>query len=186
MAVSSGYHREQLRVHSAHSASSREPEDQAPPATQLDRGSRPTPRNLFHVEQFRFIFGISLAMRCQTTTCGDNQGRRACSLDEIRPPDGITGNMVEPDVIRRRFVVTGRVQGVGFRAWTVRRGEALGLNGTVSNQPDGSVEVEVEGPPESVWRLRELLARGPAIARVRSLEEAAPTSGSLAPGMRIR
>jgi len=92
---------------------------------------------------------------------------------------------VEGDVVRRRFVVGGRVQGVGFRAWTVRRAGALDLSGTVRNLPDGSVEVEVEGPADSVWRLRELLARGPSIALVRSLMEVPCTAGDLAAGMRI-
>lgn len=87
--------------------------------------------------------------------------------------------------IRRRFVVAGRVQGVGFRIWTVRRAGALGLRGTVRNCEDGSVEVEVEGEPDSVWRLRELLARGPALAMVRSLREIPCTSGDLKGEMRV-
>lgn len=87
--------------------------------------------------------------------------------------------------VRRRFVVTGRVQGVGFRIWTVRRAGALGLSGTVRNCEDGSVEVEIEGAPESVWRLRELLARGPALAQVRSLREVPCTSGDLTGEMRV-
>lgn len=72
---------------------------------------------------------------------------------------------------RRRFLVSGRVQGVGFRAWTVRRARSLDLRGTVRNRPDGTVEIEVEGEAGAVTRFRELLTRGPELAVVRSVRE---------------
>ncbi|HCG05004.1 MAG TPA: acylphosphatase [Desulfovibrio sp.] len=72
---------------------------------------------------------------------------------------------------RSRFRVTGRVQGVGFRSWTGRTARALGLAGWVRNMPDGSVELEAEGPDERMDALREALWRGPAFARVTSVDE---------------
>ena len=83
--------------------------------------------------------------------------------------------------IRNRFIVSGRVQGVGFRAWTVRRAERLELRGTVRNLADGTVEIEVEGTPPAVRRMRELLSRGPDSARVRLVRDEPPTDGSLPP-----
>ena len=62
----------------------------------------------------------------------------------------------------RRYVVTGLVQGVGFR-WTVRDvARSLGVTGTVRNLPDGSVEITAHGAPEALDRLqRALRARMP-------------------------
>ena len=75
--------------------------------------------------------------------------------------------------------VAGRVQGVGFRAWTVRQARALHVRGTVRNRPDGRVEVDAEGAEDALDRLRELLGRGPAIARVTEVRELAPGNGPL-------
>ena len=54
----------------------------------------------------------------------------------------------------------GEVQGVGFRYWTLRRAQALGLVGEVRNQPDGSVTVLAEGPRPALDGLLEWL-QGP-------------------------
>jgi len=75
---------------------------------------------------------------------------------------------------RRRVLVVGRVQGVGFRAWTARRATQLGLRGRVRNVRDGSVEIEVTGDRPSVDRLIELVRRGPSSAHVREMIECAP------------
>lgn len=64
----------------------------------------------------------------------------------------------------------GRVQGVGFRWWCARTARGLGLNGTVENCTDGSVEVRAEGPEEALERFRERLAVGPPMARVDRIE----------------
>jgi len=67
---------------------------------------------------------------------------------------------------RIRARVTGRVQGVCYRASAADRASELGLVGWVQNAADGAVELEAEGPPE---RLEELIAwcrRGPPAARV--------------------
>ncbi len=75
------------------------------------------------------------------------------------------------DTIRRGFVVSGQVQGVGFRWWTRRTASQLGLRGTVANLPDGRVEVRVEGPARPVEEMRQLLRRGPTGAHVTAVEE---------------
>jgi len=70
------------------------------------------------------------------------------------------------DVIRRRAVVRGQVQGVGFRFSTEGEADRLGVAGFVRNLPDGTVETEVEGTPEAVGQLLEWLAEGPQGSRV--------------------
>jgi acylphosphatase len=62
--------------------------------------------------------------------------------------------------------VTGRVQGVGFRAWTEREARRLGLTGWVRNEPDGAVTTFLAGPPEAVATMLERLHRGPLGASV--------------------
>ncbi len=64
------------------------------------------------------------------------------------------------DVVRRRAVVSGRVQGVFFRDGARREAAARGLAGSARNLPDGTVEVVVEGPPASVSALIDWLRRG--------------------------
>jgi len=63
-------------------------------------------------------------------------------------------------------VVSGRVQGVGFRYSAARQARALGITGTVANLPDGSVEVLAEGPLPDLERLLEWLRDGPPGAHV--------------------
>lgn len=66
----------------------------------------------------------------------------------------------------RRWIVSGRVQGVFFRAWTREQAEELGLDGWVRNRPDGTVEVVAHGDAELVERLEGRLHEGPPAARV--------------------
>lgn len=73
---------------------------------------------------------------------------------------------------RMQLHLTGRVQGVGFRNFTVRRaGRLSSVTGWVRNNPDGSVTVLAEGPPSQLDSLREAVREGPRLARVDSLEE---------------
>ena len=65
-----------------------------------------------------------------------------------------------------RFLVSGRVQGVAFRARTRREAEALGLAGHARNLPDGRVEVVVYGEAQAIERLADWLRHGPPLARV--------------------
>ena len=68
--------------------------------------------------------------------------------------------------IARHVRVTGRVQGVFFRAWTQEQAEELGLVGWVRNCPDGRVEAHVEGDDSAVEQMIERLKRGPPAAKV--------------------
>lgn len=78
-----------------------------------------------------------------------------------------------------RFRAAGRVQGVSFRAFTLRTAERLGLAGWVRNEPDGSVTGQAEGSDEAIAALLEALRRGPPAARVDALAvEEAPTTGA--------
>ena len=67
---------------------------------------------------------------------------------------------------RWRWVIEGRVQGVGFRSSCSRRAIELGLKGWVRNLNDGSVEVQVEGAPLAISELRAWCEKGPPGARV--------------------
>jgi acylphosphatase len=79
----------------------------------------------------------------------------------------------------RRFVVRGRVQGVGFRWFVEREAHILQIAGWVRNNPDGSVEVLAVGTPEQLAGLRARLQEGPRAARVDDVKEsdAEPVSG---------
>jgi acylphosphatase len=66
----------------------------------------------------------------------------------------------------RRLIVSGRVQGVWYRGWTVDEAVALGLDGWVRNRRDGSVEILVSGPDAAVEALIERCREGPPAARV--------------------
>lgn len=68
--------------------------------------------------------------------------------------------------VTRGFVVSGRVQGVGFRWWTTRTASEAGLSGSVRNRRDGSVEIHVAGRFEDLERFEERLRNGPPGARV--------------------
>ena len=72
----------------------------------------------------------------------------------------------EQKLRRVKVLVSGRVQGVGFRAFTVSKANALGLTGTVRNLKDGRVEAFVEGPADKVQELIKAVGVGPAGARV--------------------
>jgi acylphosphatase len=69
-----------------------------------------------------------------------------------------------------RFLVSGLVQGVGFRWFVARHARALGLAGYARNLPDGRVEVVVSGPDDALPALERLLRAGPANAQVEGLE----------------
>jgi acylphosphatase len=76
------------------------------------------------------------------------------------------------DVQTRKFIVRGRVQGVGFRWFVEREARALGISGWVRNNSDGSVEVLASGTQEQLFGLRSRLQQGPRASRVDNVEEA--------------
>ena len=69
-------------------------------------------------------------------------------------------------IVAKRFLVSGRVQGVGFRYFVQDHAAVEGVHGYVRNLPDGRVEALIEGDDESVLRVERALRRGPASARV--------------------
>ena len=71
----------------------------------------------------------------------------------------------------RRFVVRGRVQGVGFRWFVEREAHVLGVSGWVRNNADGSIEVLAQGTRDQLLGLRSRLRQGPRAARVDDIEE---------------
>ena len=73
-------------------------------------------------------------------------------------------------LIARRYVITGRVQGVGFRFFAEAAAAREGVHGWVRNRPNGTVEAWVEGDAESVQRIEAALHRGPAGARVERVD----------------
>jgi len=86
----------------------------------------------------------------------------------------------------RRFVMSGRVQGVGFRFFASEAARREGLHGHVCNRVDGSVEAVVEGEILSVDRFERALRQGPSRARVEHVivDELDPTGR--ATGFEIR
>jgi acylphosphatase len=71
--------------------------------------------------------------------------------------------------VARRFVISGRVQGVGFRYFTHDVAIREGVTGWVRNLPDGRVEARVEGEREAVDRVERAIRSGPPGARVDSV-----------------
>jgi acylphosphatase len=88
-------------------------------------------------------------------------------------------------VVVYRVVLSGRVQGVGFRAWTERTARSLGLSGWVRNRRDGSVEAVFAGPAEIVDDMIGRCRRGPDHARVEVLERRVDADEP-PPGFQIR
>jgi acylphosphatase len=75
-----------------------------------------------------------------------------------------------PEVNSRRWIVRGRVQGVGFRWFVWREAQRLGLGGFARNRPDGTVEVVSQGPEEALDAMERILTRGPSMARVDAVD----------------
>ena len=72
-----------------------------------------------------------------------------------------------------RVVISGRVQGVWFRGWTVETAQRKGLRGWVRNRRDGKVEALFIGEPEAVEAMIAACREGPPLARVEQIERSA-------------
>jgi acylphosphatase len=78
---------------------------------------------------------------------------------------------VEEKQSARRFIVSGMVQGVGFRYFAQHAAHRLGVAGFVRNLRDGSVEVYASGPPSTLAAFKSELERGPRSAHVSNVSE---------------
>lgn len=75
------------------------------------------------------------------------------------------------NTISKHLIISGRVQGVGFRHFTYKTAQELGIKGWVKNLRDGTVETVFTGLPENVFTMKERLKEGPPRARVQHIEE---------------
>ena len=85
-----------------------------------------------------------------------------CNFSKVAP--------TEKPIEARRFIVRGRVQGVGFRWFVEREAQILGIAGGVRNNHDGSVEVLAQGTRDQLSGLHSRLREGPRAARVDAVE----------------
>lgn len=88
--------------------------------------------------------------------------------------------------LARHYVVSGRVQGVGFRMFVTDRAAFEGLHGWVRNREDGSVEIAAEGEKEALERFERALWQGPRLARVDDVEMSDDVPRGLQTGFTIR
>jgi acylphosphatase len=85
--------------------------------------------------------------------------------------------------VTSRFLVSGYVQGVGFRWFVARHARALGLSGYARNLPDGRVEVVADGADAAALeQLEERLRAGPAHARVETVAREDQITAAVPPG----
>ena len=89
-------------------------------------------------------------------------------------------------IVARRFLIGGRVQGVGFRFFAEEAAAREGVHGYIGNLPDGRVEALVEGDQEAVDRVEMALRRGPSGARVEAFEVEPAAPGYRATGFSVR
>ncbi|MCL7969850.1 MAG: acylphosphatase [marine benthic group bacterium] len=92
--------------------------------------------------------------------------------------------MHQTSEVRADYRVTGTVQGVGFRWWTLQLGRHLMLRGTVRNCDDGSVEVRVAGSQGAIDRLHAALREGSPYSVVEDVRRI-PAVGDLPPDFRV-
>ena len=84
-----------------------------------------------------------------------------------------------------RVVISGRVQGVWFRAWTEQTARGLGLDGWVRNRRDGTVEAVLSGDAATVEQMIERLWEGPDLAAVKAVDRF-DHSEPVGPGFEVR
>jgi acylphosphatase len=72
--------------------------------------------------------------------------------------------------LQAHLTITGRVQGVGYRDWTITAANRLGLTGWVRNRIDGAVEVLIVGDDNAVGEMIDACRRGPPMARVDNVD----------------
>lgn len=90
------------------------------------------------------------------------------------------------DHITRKYILTGRVQGVGFRWFTKRIAEKFAINGYVKNEYDGSVLVVAQGLIENIESFEGELSRGPSYAWVKQMSIEPPDNKDIYQRFEIR
>ena len=78
---------------------------------------------------------------------------------------------MKQDAMARRYIVSGRVQGVGYRNFVEHVAAKIGVDGFVRNRRDGRVEVYAIGKPEQLKQLRAALEKGPMMSSVSGVDE---------------
>lgn len=89
-------------------------------------------------------------------------------------------------LVARNYIVSGRVQGVGYRWFVIHQANALGIVGWVRNRRDGTVEVWAEGKEAALNELERELREGPPGALVRGLNGGSVTSSGAHRGFVVR
>ena len=87
----------------------------------------------------------------------------------------------KPHMNAVHVIISGRVQGVWYRAWTQKTAESLGLSGWVRNCSDGTVEAVFCGPDDKLALIIEKCRKGPMLARVDDIRQS-PAEAPLEPG----
>jgi acylphosphatase len=88
--------------------------------------------------------------------------------------------------VARQYVISGRVQGVGFRYFTLTAAFREGITGWVRNRRDGAVEIAAEGEAEAVERFERAIRQGPSGARVEMVETEETAPGGRDTGFRVQ
>ena len=88
--------------------------------------------------------------------------------------------------VARRYVIGGRVQGVGFRYFTEAAASREGLHGWVRNLPDGHVEISAEGEADAIERFERHVTHGPPGARVSDVQVHEELPGHRDTGFSVR
>jgi acylphosphatase len=74
------------------------------------------------------------------------------------------------DIVQKHIFISGRVQGVGFRAFTRKEASTRGIRGWVKNLADGRVEIKIQGEREKIKDMIRRIKEGPSFARVDDIE----------------
>jgi acylphosphatase len=119
-----------------------------------------------------WIVPLAVALVSAGCSSGDTSGKQQVVKPSLTTAPGTSTKQVTlPAGLRRVHVfVSGRVQGVGFRAFTQQQARLLKLTGWVRNLDDGRVEAVIEGPAKAVDALLVKLKIGPGGARVDATE----------------
>jgi acylphosphatase len=88
--------------------------------------------------------------------------------------------------IARRYLIAGRVQGVGFRYFTERVAAQYGIQGWVQNTPDGRVDIQAEGDADAMRQFESLVSTGPPGARVDQVDTTELAVGPVRSGFSVR